>query len=279
MWCQPLLGISLFLPSFLAPPSLSLENKVEERKDEFISQDSEDLVASPHSISEVVQGFLYISDTFTSCNREKLDKLNVGSILSVTKKNTPHPLRNEFWQLSIEMSDSPNADILPILQQAHSFIEESKKNGLKVLVHCETGMSRSSAVILSYLVQHHQMNLTQAYNHLKSRRKIISPTLQQVYSLLKFEHSVCGAQSNFLAIYIRETFHMEGTELSVLESAVRQAGNDVMLALRILMQPLMVEPLTHTQSPPQQTHDKRHDSHEKSISLSSSAHITPVSPS
>jgi len=274
MWCQPLLGISLFLPSsFWSSPSLEEQELENESKDDFI-RDSEDLVGSPHNITEVVQGFLYTSDTFTSCNREKLNKLNIGSILSVTKKdNSSHPLRDEFWQHSIEMSDTPNVDMIPILQQAHSFIEESKKNGLRVLVHCETGMSRSSVIVISYLLKYHHMNLSQAYHHLKSRRKIISPTLQQVYNLLKFEYSVCGSQSNFLAVYIRETFNMEGTELSVLEDAVAKAGNDVMLALRILMQPLMVE-ANHTQTP-----NNNNNRQEKSAPLSNSLSSTSPPPS
>lgn len=196
---------------------------------------------SHHDISEIIPGFLYISDFQTSCNRTKLRRKNIGAILSVVKKISPHPLKDEYIFKALEMPDSPNQDIFLIINQTHSFIEEARKNGYSVLVQCESGLTRSPTIAITYLMKHQHMSLLQAYVFVKEKRKMVCPTTYLAYHLVRYEVFISGVQSPFLAEYIRETFHLESTPISVVEDAVAKAGNDIMGALKILMQPLMCD--------------------------------------
>ena len=62
------------------------------------------------------------------------------------------------------ISDSPSQPIRKVLEETGKLIDEIHRNGEKVLVHCHAGVSRSSSVVLAYLMQFRQMSLYDSWN-------------------------------------------------------------------------------------------------------------------
>lgn len=68
---------------------------------------------------------------------------------------------------------------------------EIKKNG-KVLVNCVMGSSRSSTMVLAYLMKKMKIPLRQAYHHLKRQRPCICPNVGFWKQLVIYEKKIFG---------------------------------------------------------------------------------------
>ena len=68
-----------------------------------------------------------------------------------------------------------------------SFIEQVRKNGGRVFVHCHAGISRSATVCIAYMMKTRSMSVEEAYRFIKSKRPIISPNLHFMGQLLEYQ--------------------------------------------------------------------------------------------
>jgi len=80
---------------------------------------------------------------------------------------------NQFTYFNAYMHDNLIENVIPSLKQASKFIENALDNGGVVLVHCFAGMSRSTSIILFFLMKNYNLTLEKALLHLK---KIHPPT-------------------------------------------------------------------------------------------------------
>jgi protein-tyrosine phosphatase len=63
-----------------------------------------------------------------------------------------HETDNEFRVKSYNIRDNQHENIECIFYECFEFIEDSLKNGGKVLVHCAYGVSRSVTIVSAYLI-------------------------------------------------------------------------------------------------------------------------------
>lgn len=105
------------------------------------------------------------------------------------KFNTERGLPCEYRKIS--WTDTADQDILQLLNEAMSFIDESHKANPDhhVLVHCVQGISRSTSVVLAYLMRHERMSLRDAFTRVKSVRTIVAPREEFLEQLGRFECS------------------------------------------------------------------------------------------
>ncbi|KAK9137194.1 hypothetical protein Sjap_007788 [Stephania japonica] len=83
-----------------------------------------------------------------------------------------------------------DTDLAQYFDECFEFIEEAKRTGGAVLVHCFAGISRSVTIVLSYLMKKHHLSLSQALEHVKSKRPRASPNLGFLLQLQKLEKSL-----------------------------------------------------------------------------------------
>lgn len=60
----------------------------------------------------------------------------------------------------------------------------------RVLIHCNLGISRSSTLLLAYLMKKYNATLYEAYKFLRHRRPIVCPNLGFLRQLLDYEHDL-----------------------------------------------------------------------------------------
>ncbi|CAF4057535.1 unnamed protein product [Adineta steineri] len=116
-----------------------------------------------------------------------LRDLNIRHII-----NTCHvPLEEEIIKKSnvlwIDMQDEEDVDINQYFEKTNDFLLSCKEKKEKVLVHCQMGISRSSSIVLAYLMKYHHDTLMKAYDFLLDRRPISCPNPSFLLQLIRYE--------------------------------------------------------------------------------------------
>ncbi|CAI0466353.1 unnamed protein product [Linum tenue] len=133
---------------------------------------------------------LFLGSITEATMKDALKQANVTHILTVASFLPSFP--EEFQYKVVNISDSVNTNIAQHFDDCFDFIDESKRLGGGVLVHCFMGVSRSVTVVVAYLMKKRHMSLSQALQHVRSRRPQASPNPGFISQLQKFEQSLKG---------------------------------------------------------------------------------------
>ncbi len=117
---------------------------------------------------------LYIGNMSTVFNKELLKQKRIYRIVSAISGFTP-PYPEEFKYYNVDALDHPGFNIKPFLNDACFFIENALKNQHKVYVHCMCGVSRSSTIIVAYLLGKMNKTPDEIIEYLQTIRPIVSP--------------------------------------------------------------------------------------------------------
>ncbi|KAN0121007.1 phosphatases II [Russula decolorans] len=133
---------------------------------------------------------LYLTCLATATNAAQLEDLGITHVVSAIEDAPTFPSTYPLRTLHISVSDDDGEDILSHLPVTTSFIRdalaESPKN--RILVHCFMGISRSSTVVIAYLIATAKMTPREALATVRSKRVIVRPNrgfmsqLQEYYS-------------------------------------------------------------------------------------------------
>ena len=172
------------------PSSLSLQLKRLSMEDS-----AEEVPATPFSADRPsrcpveILPHLYLGDIQCARDRNVLKTNEITRILNVSQLPNSFEEDNEIVYKSIPVEDAAHVNLSAHFTDAFQFIETSRENDKKVLVHCQAGISRSVTVILAYLIQHMSYSLEQAYDFVKSKKSNIQPNFSFMGQLLDFERS------------------------------------------------------------------------------------------
>ena len=149
---------------------------------------------------------LYLSSQTPAKNFTLLKQLHIRYILNLTgfKSNT-NELRfelhypPEFTTLHIPIADEMDVNILDHFEQALRFISRciDHNDPNSILVHCEAGISRSSTIVIAYLMQYHHHSLKSAYEFVQQRKNNIDPNINFFKQLIEFEKRMNKDKENF----------------------------------------------------------------------------------
>ena len=70
------------------------------------------------------------------------------------------------------LDDKPGADIRQYFPDLLDFLETAEKGKEKVLIHCQMGMSRSSTLVILWLMHKHGMCLREATAFTRAKRQV-----------------------------------------------------------------------------------------------------------
>lgn len=101
----------------------------------------------------------------------------------------------------VDVEDMSREPIDMFFDEASDFISEAFENGESVLVHCRSGVSRSSTIVLAFLIRSMGMRLYDAFFLLRSKRSIVTPNIGFMDQLMKLESSIHGVSSVSLQRY------------------------------------------------------------------------------
>jgi protein-tyrosine phosphatase len=159
--------------------------------------------AMDHSLDEtsempsLILPFLYLGGKVVARARETLDTLNIRSIINCTPSRDTDPRagvpnfyqaeKERFTYRRVPVFDSKGANLSQYFNSCVDFIDKSKHHGA-VLVHCVQGVSRSTSIVLAYLMKSKGVPLDKALEFVRKRRPVARPNASFMKQLQDFEH-------------------------------------------------------------------------------------------
>lgn len=138
---------------------------------------------------EVVEN-LYIGSQDAAAEEEILDSKGITHIVNVGS-GIPNMFEKKIKYFKVEILDTPEFDILPYIEPTSNFIDQaiSKEHG-KVLVHCNAGVSRSSAILIGYLMSKRGYSYEEALEKTKKARSCVCPNFGFAEQLRRMNRNI-----------------------------------------------------------------------------------------
>jgi len=140
----------------------------------------------PDQQLHLVMKGLYIGSQDAAANKNGLKAAGITTVLNcATGIQNSYP--EELKYHNIEVLDVPESPIAHHFAAACTAIHEAIGSGGAVLVHCNAGISRSSTIVLSYMIAHHNLSLSEAMVMLKNARACARPNEGFMKQLAQWE--------------------------------------------------------------------------------------------
>lgn len=156
--------------------------------------------------------------------RDNFRRNHIDLVVNTTTEAPP-------WEgtevIRVPVDDDQSANMLayldPVVDRIHEAIQ---RRNAHVLVHCVAGVSRSTTVILAYLMKYKHMDLRSAFNYCYSLRPVVRPNNGFMAQLITYELQLFGRTSTQMvelehdgvAICVPSFFAQEHPQLLQLES-------------------------------------------------------------
>lgn len=107
---------------------------------------------------------IYIGN-IDSVDYDKLTELEISNII-ICGKNLKNNIHNKFEYIEFLIDDSFEQNIIEHIRISNKYIDKNKDK--KILIHCYSGISRSSSFVIGYLMYKLKLNFNDAYKYIKN---------------------------------------------------------------------------------------------------------------
>lgn len=140
-------------------------------------------------MSEIIKNKLYLGDLFDANNRVNIKNKGITSIICVAEGLKI--IKPEVNVYTFNIQDNYECDISLYFDEIGSIIQKEKT----VLVNCMAGISRSSTIVIAYLMKYYNLNLREAFLYVRDRRHLICPNKSFMNYLIDYEYKLFGKNS------------------------------------------------------------------------------------
>ena len=128
---------------------------------------------------------LYIGGIIEATDKKWLQNRNITHIVNATKE-IPNFFPSSIRYLNLYLIDMPEQNLTHVLEKSYRFIKDAVDKGGNVLVHCFAGISRSSSIVVYYLMNEYNWSYRTAMTHLKRMHPRANPNAGFVFQLNKY---------------------------------------------------------------------------------------------
>jgi len=132
---------------------------------------------------------LYIGNINSTIDDQELKKLGINQIITVGTGNNKY-IKNahNLNMLELFVNDSLEQKLDPFIDIAINNIESNIN--MKTLVHCYSGISRSAAFVIAYLMKKNKISYEEAFKFLKTKYPKANPNSNFVNQLKLLSNGV-----------------------------------------------------------------------------------------
>ncbi|XP_017289859.1 protein phosphatase Slingshot homolog 2 isoform X2 [Kryptolebias marmoratus] len=140
---------------------------------EFIDNEMIVILGQMDSPTEIFD-HVFLGSEWNASNLEELQNSGVRYILNVTRE-IDNFFPGMFEYHNIRVYDEEATNLLEYWNDTYKFITKAKKAGVKCLVHCKMGVSRSASTVIAYAMKEYGWDLDTAFDYVKERRAVTKP--------------------------------------------------------------------------------------------------------
>ncbi|EAR95995.2 tyrosine phosphatase (macronuclear) [Tetrahymena thermophila SB210] len=133
--------------------------------------------------------YLYLGSIGAALKKDVIEKLNIKFILSAMDKSKPM-FQDICTYKQLPILDSPDVDIQKYFDESSEFINQAVESQQNILVHCFAGKSRSTTLVLAYLMKYKKLALDEALNLVRQTREIAQPNSGFMKQLQMYEQNL-----------------------------------------------------------------------------------------
>lgn len=146
-----------------------------------------ELAKACHHVCSKITDFMFLGSVAVAQDKKKLQENGITHIINAASVYCDNFFPNDFSYYSLSLYDDPNESIIGSFYGVVEFIENAIKNGGKVYVHCQMGVSRSCCLCISYMMWKYKMKFNQALEDVKNKRSCCSPNAGFLVQLTQWE--------------------------------------------------------------------------------------------
>ncbi|XP_060214051.1 protein-tyrosine-phosphatase MKP1-like isoform X2 [Lycium barbarum] len=153
--------------------------------------------------SKIVDHIYLGSDTVAK-NRDILRENGITHVLNCVGFSCPEYFKDNLVYKTLWLQDSPTEDITSILYDVFDYFEDVREQGGRVFVHCFQGVSRSTSLVIAYLMWKEGMSFEDAFQHVKAARGVTNPNMGFACQLLQCQkrvHALPVSPTSVLRMY------------------------------------------------------------------------------
>ena len=143
-----------------------------------------------------ILNWLFLGTFKNANNLDEINTFGIKHILNCAIEIIPKNIPNNIKYCHINMLDDQNIDITLYFKKAFGFIEQARKKGEKILIHCKLGISRSPALLIGYFIKYRRFTTDSALEFIKSKRSQVHPNIGFIEQLYSYEKSLKQNQKN-----------------------------------------------------------------------------------
>ena len=144
---------------------------------------------------EIIPNKLYLGNNESAKNLDILKNNQITSIL-ICGYFLSEFFPGQFIYKTLEIQDNEYEIIINSLIKGIEFIEKNKT----ILVHCREGISRSSAIVIGYVMYKEKKSYIEAENFVRTKKSDINPNENFVNQLKEFEDIIKVCKYDFKMI-------------------------------------------------------------------------------
>ncbi|KAK7379512.1 hypothetical protein VNO80_04974 [Phaseolus coccineus] len=169
---------------------------------------------------------IYLGSDTVAKNHELLRKNGITHVLNCVGFVCPEYFKGDFVYRTLWLQDSPTEDITSILYDVFDYFEDVREQGGRVLVHCCQGVSRSTTLVIAYIMWREGQSFEDAFQFVKIARAVTNPNMGFASQLLQCQkrvHAMPASPNSILRMY-RMTPHSPYDPLHLVPKLVNQPG-------------------------------------------------------
>ncbi|KAH8118938.1 phosphatases II [Phellopilus nigrolimitatus] len=136
-------------------------------------------------------GALFIGSWVASVDQELLDAHRIQQIVAIHDGTlTGIPSSGKRSEYRVLVADSVREDLKPYLEGVCRHIASRLEHGENVLVYCQQGISRSSSIVIAYLMREKEMGYDDALKVVRDKRPCTKPNVGFEKTLREWEREI-----------------------------------------------------------------------------------------
>jgi hypothetical protein len=160
---------------------------------------------SGYDISRIIEprdgeGGLFLGNYKAASDQRTLSQHGIQAILTVCESPVYHPPHLVPMNKQVHAVDHEYFDLKGNFGTCIDFIEQARMKGLNVLVHCMAGVSRSSSVVIAYLMNKYNLSMDEELSHTTARRPFIRPNDGFFSQLKEYERDLRSGGGGFFQV-------------------------------------------------------------------------------